>query len=228
MRDIVRSLPGDVLPENAELGQQVLAACAATALRDCGVEVHLLAAPGEPDAQAHLQDYGQELAHQIDRDGPVDLLIGLSVGAQVAAVAATTPVQQQTLPRVRHLMLISPTVDPQIRTTPRLLGRWLAGGRLERPALFVEQFPEWRRAGPRRMFQVVRSAVTVRIEDLLPGLRARLTVVHGENDAITSHSYAAGLATDHGGELLVVPNATHSWPYADADRFADTVQGLLT
>ncbi|HVE96129.1 MAG TPA: hypothetical protein VNA67_04005 [Pseudonocardiaceae bacterium] len=70
--------------------------------------------------------------------------------------------------------------------------------------------------------------MTVRIEDLLPNLRARLTVVHGEHDAITSHSYAAGLATDHGGELLVVPNATHSWPYADTDRFADTVQGLLT
>jgi pimeloyl-ACP methyl ester carboxylesterase len=198
---------------------------AADALRDRGVEVHLLAAPGEPGAQARLQDYGQELADQINRDGPVDLLLGLSVGAQVAAVAAATADQHQG---VRHLMVISPTVDPQIRTTPRLLGRWLAGGRLEPPTLFLEQFPEWRRAGPRRLFQVVRSAVTVRIEHLLPGLRARLTVVHGEHDAITSHSYAAGLATDHGGELLVVPNATHSWPYADADRFADTVQGLLT
>ena len=197
---------------------------AADALRDRGVEVHLLPAPGEPDAQAHLHKYGRELAHQISRDDPADLLIGLSVGAQVAAVAATTRDPYQ----VRHLMLISPTVDPQIRTTPRLLSRWLAGGRLERPALFLEQFPEWRRAGPRRLFQVVRSAVTVRIEDLLPNLRARLTVVHGEHDTITSHSYAAGLATDHGGELLVVPNATHSWPYADTDRFADTVQGLLT
>lgn len=195
---------------------------AADALRDRGVEVHLLAAPGEPDAQAHLRDYGQQLAHQINRDGSADLLIGLSVGAQVATVAATTPA------RVRHLMLISPTVDPQIRTTPRLLGRWLAGGRLERPGLFLEQFPEWRRAGPRRLMQVLHSAVTVRIEDLLPSLRARLTVVHGEHDAITSHSYAAGLATDHGGALLVVPNATHSWPYADADRFADTVGALLT
>jgi pimeloyl-ACP methyl ester carboxylesterase len=201
---------------------------AADALRDRGVEVQLLAAPGEPDAQAHLQRYGLELAYRISREGPADLLIGLSVGAQVATVAATAPHQPQTPSLIRHLMLISPTVDPQIRTTPRLLGRWLAGGRLERPGLFLEQFPEWRRAGPRRLFHVVRSAVTVRIEDLLPNLRARLTVVHGENDAITSHSYAAGLATDHGGELLVVPNATHSWPYADADRFADTVQALLT
>ncbi len=201
---------------------------AADALRDRGVEVHLLTAPGEPGAQAHLQDYGLELAYQIDRDGPADLLIGLSVGAQVAAVAATAPHRSQTPSRIRHLMLISPTVDPQVRTAPRLLGRWLAGGRQESPALFLEQFPEWCQAGPRRLVQVVRSALTVRVEDLLPRLRTRLTVVHGENDAITSHSYAARLATGHGGELLVVPNATHSWPYADTDRFADTVKGLLT
>ena len=68
----------------------------------------------------------------------------------------------------------------------------------------------------------------MRIEDLLESLSARLTVVHAENDAITSHCYAAELAADHGGELLIVPNATHSWPYADADRFSYTVQGLLT
>jgi pimeloyl-ACP methyl ester carboxylesterase len=69
--------------------------------------------------------------------------------------------------------------------------------------------------------------VMVRIEDLLPNLRARLTVVHGDNDVITSHAYAAGLATDHGAALLVVPNAAHSWPYADPDRFADTVDALV-
>lgn len=201
---------------------------AADALRDRGVEVRLLAAPGEPGAHADLRDYGWELAHQFSREGPVDLLIGLSVGTQVATVAAAAPDQQQAPSQVRQLMLISPTVDPQARTMPRLVGRWLAGGRLERPGLTLEQIPDWRRAGLRRVSQVVRSALTVRIEDLLPSFSARLTVVHAENDVMTSHSYAAELAVDHGGELLVVPNATHSWPYADTDRFADTVQRLLT
>ena len=192
-------------------------------LGNCGVEAHLLAAPGEPGAQADLRSYGTELAHQLNRTDPLDLLIGLSVGAQVAAVAATS-----ASCRVRHVMLVSPTVDPQVRSVPRLVGRWLAGGRLERSELFVEQAPDWRRAGLRRLSQVIRSALTVRIEDILEGVSARLTVVHAENDAITSHCYAAELAADHGGELLIVPNATHSWPYADADRFACTVQGLLT
>ena len=196
---------------------------AVDALCDRGVEAHLLAAPGEPGVQADLRSYGTELACQISRADPVDLLIGLSVGAQAAAVTATTASSM-----VRHVMLVSPTVDPQARTVPRLLGRWLVGGRLERPQLLLEQAPDWRRAGLRRLSQVIRSALTVRIEDLLESLSARLTVVHAENDAITSHCYAAELAADHGGELLIVPNATHSWPYADADRFSYTVQGLLT
>lgn len=195
---------------------------AADALCDRGVEARLLAAPGEPGAQPDLRSYGKELARQISRTDPLELLIGLSVGAQAAAVAATTAPSM-----VRHLMLISPTVDPQVRTVPRLLGRWLAGGRLEQPGLFLEQSPEWRRAGPQRLSQVVRSALRVRIEDILGTLRARLTVVHAEHDVITSHCYAAELAADHGGELIIVPDATHSWPYADADRFADTVQNLL-
>jgi fermentation-respiration switch protein FrsA (DUF1100 family) len=118
-------------------------------------------------------------------------------------------------------------VDPQARTAPRLLARWLGGGRVERPTLLREQAPDWRRAGPRRLAELVRSALILRIEDIVPDVAATLTVVHGENDLITSHAYAARLAADHGGTLLVVPRATHSWPYADADRFADTIQDVL-
>ena len=55
---------------------------------------------------------------------------------------------------------------------------------------------------------------------------ADVTVVHGEDDAVTSHAYAAALAADLEGRLVVVPGATHSWPYADADCFAATLIGL--
>jgi pimeloyl-ACP methyl ester carboxylesterase len=195
---------------------------AVQALESRGATAQLLAAPGEPGSPADLRVYGEELALRINHGPIVDLAVGLSVGAQAAAVAAAA-----AMTRVRHLMLVSPTVDPLARTTPKLLARWLAGGRLERPHLLREQAPDWRRAGPRRLSQLIRSALTVRIEDVLPVVSAELTVVHAENDVITSHPYAAGLAADHGGELLVVPNATHSWPYADADRFADTVEALL-
>jgi pimeloyl-ACP methyl ester carboxylesterase len=142
------------------------------------------------------------------------------VGAQAAAVAAA-----RAPGRVGHLVLVSPTVDPAARTTPRLLGRWLAGGRRESPGLLRVQAPEWRRAGVRSLAAVVRSALAVRIEDeVLDGVR--LTVVHAERDVVTSHAYAAELAAAGGGRLVVVPAAAHSWPYQDADRFGDVVAAL--
>ena len=113
-------------------------------------------------------------------------------------------------------MLISPTVDPQARSGPRMFGRWLAGGRLEPPGLLFEQAPDWRRAGAARLIRVVRSALAVHVEDLLPAVAASVTVVHAERDVITSHAYAARLAAGHDhARLVVVPGATHSWPYAD-------------
>ena len=186
------------------------------------MEAHLLRAPGAPGCPADIADYGREIGDELGASEPTDILIGLSVGAQVAAVAATRTSCLQ------RLVLVSPTVDSQARDVPRILGRWLAGGRLEPAGLLLEQAPDWRRAGPARLARVVRSALAVHIEQLLPAVAAPVTVVHAEHDVITSHAYAARLAAADGhGQLVVVPGATHSWPYADADRFADLVEGLL-
>ena len=199
---------------------------AVEALRGRGVAAGLLPAPGGAGGPADLERYGAELARRLaagDSAEPVELLVGLSVGAQAAAVAAAV------LPpgRLRGLTLVSPTVDPRIRSAPRMLARWLAASRLERPGLLAAQGPDWWRAGPRRLARVVRSSLRVRLEDVLPRVPVALAVVHGADDVICSHAYAAALAADHGGRLVVVPGATHSWPYAVADRFADTVLGLL-
>jgi pimeloyl-ACP methyl ester carboxylesterase len=194
---------------------------AADAVRRRGLDVDLLAAPGEPGHPADLRAYGVALARRLEDIGGADMLVGLSVGAQAAAVAtAGAP------GRVRHLVLVSPTVDPRARTVPKLLGSWLAGGRQEPWRLLSEQAPEWRRAGVRSLAGIVRSALSVRIEDEALDT-AELTVVHAERDVVTSHAYAAELAAARSGRLVIVPRAVHSWPYQDADRFADTVAGLL-
>jgi pimeloyl-ACP methyl ester carboxylesterase len=181
------------------------------------LEAELLRAPGEPGVPTDLLDYGRRLGARLSHEH-VDALIGLSVGAQVAAVAAAATTN------VRHLLLVSPTVDPEARSPARLLGRFLGGSRLEPPRLGLEQAPDWFRAGPRRLKLVAQSALGVFIEDMLSSVRANLTVVHAEHDVITSHCYAAALAADYGGELVVVPGATHSWPYADGDSFASLVE----
>jgi hypothetical protein len=58
-------------------------------LRDRGLDAELLPAPGEPGASADLGEYGRALGARVENGEPVDLLIGLSVGAQAAAAAVT-------------------------------------------------------------------------------------------------------------------------------------------
>lgn len=193
-------------------------------LRRRGVEAALAAAPGEPGTPADLAEYGRELGARLDTE-PVDLLVGLSVGAQVAAVATAAA---RTEPRpVRRLMLVGPTLDPAARAIVRLVGRWLAGGRAEPRGLLTEQLPDWRRAGPRRIVTLVRSAPTVEVERVLAPLSVPTTVVHAEHDQITSHEYAARLATDLGAPLVLLPGATHSWPFREEEAFADLVAGIV-
>jgi pimeloyl-ACP methyl ester carboxylesterase len=195
---------------------------AADAVRRGGADAELLPAPGQPGQPADLRAYGERLARRLEETGGVDVLAGLSVGAQAAAVASALAPG-----RVRHLVLVSPTVDPRARSAPALIGRWLAGGRSEPVRLLREQAPDWRRAGVRSLVAVVRSALSVRIEDEPRDRTAQLTVVHAEHDPITSHAYAARLAAAGSGGLLVIPGAVHSWPYGDPERFAETVAELL-
>jgi pimeloyl-ACP methyl ester carboxylesterase len=181
-----------------------------------GHEVRMPAAPGAPGTEPDLRRYGEELAGTLAR---ADVLLAVSVGCQAAAVAAAA------VP-VRRLVLISPTVDPRVRSWPALAGAWLRGTGDEPPRLGLEQLPDWRRAGARRLAAVVRSALRERLEDTLPRVASPVTVVHGEHDSITSHAYAAALAAAPGRDLVVVPGATHSWPYGDGARFADLVDEL--
>jgi pimeloyl-ACP methyl ester carboxylesterase len=203
---------------------------AVEALSAVGIWGEVLAAPGEPMVPADLGEYGRALAGRIA--GGVDVLIGLSVGAQVAAVAAAAQ-PHLSLTRspaegaIRRLVLISPTVDPAARSGPRLVGRWVAGGRVEPMSLLAQQLPDWRRAGSARIATVVRSAREIAIEQLLPGVSCPVTVVHAERDVITSHAYAAHLAAAAGGDLVIVPGATHSWPYDDPARFAALIDRLI-
>jgi pimeloyl-ACP methyl ester carboxylesterase len=196
---------------------------AVEALPSVGISGELHAAPGEPTVPADLGEYGRALAYRIDNNDGVSAVTGLSVGAQVAAVAAATVSKN-----IGRLILISPTVDPAARSGPRLIGRWIVGGRVEPMSLLPQQLADWRRAGPARIATVVRSARRVAIEQVLADVSCPVTVVHAERDVITSHAYAARLAAVADGDLVVVPDATHSWPYDDPTRFAALIARLIS
>jgi len=82
-----------------------------------------------------------------------------------------------------------------------------------------QQLLDWSRAGPRRMLSGFRSAIDLHLEDILPAVSAELIIIHAEFDPLTTYAYAARLAADHHGRLLVAPGGSHSWPINDPDGF---------
>src|SRR4029453_8544236 len=138
-------------------------------LRDNGHHATLLDPPAWPGVDHDLERYGQQLATDIDQNGdPIDVLIGLSVGTQAATVAASLT----TL--VRHLVLVSPTIDPAYRSMIKQAAVFLLRGDPHDKAAFLSQIPDWSRAGIRRIFRGFASAIALPIEDVLPGVRAQL------------------------------------------------------
>ena len=192
-------------------------------LRVHGHEAVLLPAPAQREEAGDLARYGTALAGRLRDDGrELDLLIGVSVGSQAAAVAAAET------PLVRRLLLVSPTVDPVVRSMPRLLAAWMRAGIQEKPALLRHQLPDWRSASPSELRHGLASSLQVRLEEVLLDVGAQLIVAHAEHDRLTSHAYAARLAYEHGGQLVTIPGASHSWPYDDSDRFRIVVESTFT
>ncbi|GAA3717411.1 hypothetical protein GCM10022204_41720 [Microlunatus aurantiacus] len=192
------------------------------ALRAAGLDAELLDPPAWRTVPADLELYGRQLGRRLrEDDRPVAVLIGLSVGTQAAAVAAAVAGR-----RVEHLLLVSPTVDPAKRSHRRLLAAWLKGEDHPDSPPLSQQIGDWRHAGAPRIFRGFSSAVRVRLEDVLPEVAAKITIVHAEADQLTAHSYAVDLAERVGGRLLLVPDAPHSWPIGDAGRFVTLVSEL--
>lgn len=192
-------------------------------LRDNGHDAELLEPPAWRGVDHDLELYGQKLAADIDHDGaPVDVLIGLSVGTQAAAVAASLT------SLVRRLVLVSPTIDPAHRSMIKQAAVFfLRGDPHDKPAFF-NQLPDWSRAGVRRIFRGLASSLALPIENILPRVGAEVTIVHNEHDLLTSHGYASWLAEINDAKLILMPGVGHSWPKVDSARFLRFIDALVS
>lgn len=189
------------------------------AVGEHGIRVELLPALGQTGVACDIGQYVDQMAPVLDREAP-EVIVGLSVGTQAVAVYAS-----RHQPQAR-LVLVGPTVDPRSRSVAALLGRWMLAGRREPRGLLTPQLADWRDAGARRLWAVLRSAVSVRLEDLQWKGQERTVVVHAERDEVTSHGYAADLASQWRCRLVSVPQAAHSWPYNDPHRFAPMLKTI--
>jgi pimeloyl-ACP methyl ester carboxylesterase len=191
-------------------------------LRDNGYDARLLSPPAWRGIDHDLERYGRNLAADIEREGaPVDVLVGLSVGTQAAAVAAAAT------DLVKRLVLVSPTFDPAYRSMIKQSLVFVRGDPHDK-AGYLSHVPDWSRAGVSRIFRGFASAIALHLEDILPKVQAAVTIIHTEYDPLTSHTYAASLAQSNGARLVLMPGVSHSWPQADSARFLRFVDELVS
>jgi pimeloyl-ACP methyl ester carboxylesterase len=191
-------------------------------LRDNGYDARLLSPPAWRGIDHDLERYGRNLAADIEREGaPVDVLVGLSVGTQAAAVAAAAT------DLVKRLVLVSPTFDPAYRSMIKQSLVFVRGDPHDTSG-YLSHVPDWSRAGVIRIFRGFASAIALHLEDVLPKVHAPVTIIHTEYDPLTTHTYAASLAESNGARLVLMPGVSHSWPNADSARFLRFVDELVS
>lgn len=190
---------------------------------------HLLDLPGlagSPDAPKPLDvpSHADAVAHWLDAAGlPPVVLIGHSSGTQVAAHAALLRPD-----RVAGLVLASPTIDPAYRTWPRVLLRWRLDSRFPMPGLEESHRPEWKRAGLRRIRQLVSAHLRDRLETVLPRITCPVLVIRGDHDRMLTADWARELAEGAiEGHLAVLPGP-HTFLWHDPASWSEPVKRLAT
>lgn len=186
------------------------------------------------DAQTHLVDLpglaGSGLATELldvpgyaaaviawldDADLPPVVLVGHSSSTQVVARVVTQRPRQ-----VGALVLASPTVDPAFRSWPRLILQWRRDSQYPLPGLQQQHNPEWVRAGPRQLRNLVSVHLRDRLEDVIGAVRCPVLVLRGKQDKISTQRWArslAGLAPEGRYEAVPGPH-TFVWSHPAAWR----------
>src|SRR3954447_18018468 len=126
----------------------------AQALAGWGWRAWLLRPPGWAGAAAgdlcSMQGLGTATAGWLTKLGRPIVLVGQSVGTQIAAHAA-----EQVPGLITMLLLQGPTIDPAYRSASRLVTRWLLDARQEPARLARSQVPEWWDVGPRHLLGLI-------------------------------------------------------------------------
>jgi pimeloyl-ACP methyl ester carboxylesterase len=227
----VRLASYEVGPPDGDVAVLVPGLCVASylwpacdALAREGFHVELVEPPGwprsdRPDAEpVDLAGLASWVGAWLRVRGHTDaLLVGQSVGAQIAAHVAT-----ESPERVRALLLQGPVFDPAYRTVPRGLGRWALDIPREKLGLAVREVPEWLRVGPRRVRRVLRQSLSDRLEDTVATVEVPVRVVVGEHDTLSDLRWLMSLSRPPA-PPVVMAGLPHSAPHAAPERFARLV-----
>lgn len=149
-------------------------------------------------------------------------LVGNSIGAQaVVDLAARRP------DRVSAVVLLGPTTDPEVRSIPGQIWRWLRNSKVDRSAA-QGLVPAYLAAGLGRVAATFRYSVRHRIERDLPRLRAPGLVIAGTADPITPPPWTRRVSEMlPDGRIRFIEGAGHSTHGTHPEQVARYVHEFL-
>jgi len=217
-------VPPIVVVQGMTVSDYLLPACAALGT---WTEVHLLDMPGyagsgEPTRSLDVRGYGETVVHWLEASGiQPSVVVGHSSGTQVAAWAGVLAPD-----RVVGVGLASPTVDPMVRSLPKLLFYWRLDARAPSPGLEESHGPEWKRAGPRGIAHLVKVHLRDRLEEQVARLQMPVLALRAEGDRLTTDGWMedlVGVAGD--AEWVSVPGA-HAFVWSHPDAWSAPLRRL--
>jgi 2-hydroxy-6-oxonona-2,4-dienedioate hydrolase len=161
-----------------------------------------------------------QLAEWMDAHGLSGaVVVGNSLGCQTATLLAT---MRPDL--VRALILIGPTLDPEVRSPLQLMLRGAIDIPRERQSLWTIWIPDLVRAGLRRSLFMLQQTFADDQLARLGEVRQPALVIGGEHDPIAPQSWVREMAARLPcGEAIVIPGASHALNYSNA---ADLVKAI--
>jgi pimeloyl-ACP methyl ester carboxylesterase len=150
-------------------------------------------------------------------------LLGNSFGCQIVVDFAIRHPE-----RIERAVLVGPTVDPQGRTVPQQVLRWLCNGAHEPLSLDLTVLRDYWDCGLFRPVRTFQYALRDRIEEKLPHVQVPALVVRGSRDAIVPQRWveeATRLLPI--GRLVVIPGAAHAVNYNAPLKLSRVVEPFL-
>lgn len=150
--------------------------------------------------------------------------LGNSVGCQILIHLA---VRHPTL--VGRLILTGPTMDPQARTIPREVVRWLKNVPYEPLTLLGIIACDFWKMGVRRFQATLRASLGDPVEQHLPRVCMPTLVVRGSHDTVVSQRWVEEMTRLlPEGHLVMLPGVAHDVTYNAAAVLACQVRAFLS
>jgi 2-hydroxy-6-oxonona-2,4-dienedioate hydrolase len=150
--------------------------------------------------------------------------LGNSVGCQVLIQLA---LRHPDL--VQRLILTGPTMDPQARTVPREVLRWLRNVPYEPLTLLGIVVHDFLQMGFRHFWTTLCASLRDPVERHLPSIPVPTLVVRGTRDTVVSQRWVEEMTRLlPEGHLVILPGAAHDVTYNAAAALANLVRAFVS